>query len=271
MPDQNRTPTYTHGFHGSVLRTQRWRTAENSAAYLIEHLRAGSTLLDVGCGAGTISADLADLIAPGKLTAVDSSPEVIASARAEAATRGCENIEFAVADALVLPFEDNFFDVVHAHQVLQHVSDPVRALTEMKRVCKPGGVVAVRESDYGAFSWYPESSPLDKWLRLYRQIARANGGEPDAGRRLLAWANRVGFDHHVIDSSTWCFADDEQRRWWGSMWAERITHSSIAEQLVTAGLAESDELAEISTAWLQWADNPDGYLTLVHGELLGIK
>ncbi len=94
--------------------------------------------------------------------------------------------------ALELPAAS--FDVVHAHQVLQHVADPVAALREMARVTRPGGVVAVRDSDYAAFAWYPRLPGLDRWLALYEDAARANGGEPDAGRRLLAWAHAAGPD-----------------------------------------------------------------------------
>src|SRR5580692_1232777 len=89
---------------------------------------------------------------------------------------------------------DDTFDVVHAHQVLQHVADPVRALQEMRRVCRPGGVVAARDADYSGFIWFPRFPALDFWRDIYQQAARSNGGEPDAGRRLLSWALEAGFD-----------------------------------------------------------------------------
>ncbi|MFJ1827210.1 class I SAM-dependent methyltransferase, partial [Streptomyces sp. NPDC088178] len=126
MPKE--TAVYTHGHHESVLRSHRWRTAANSAAYLIDELRPGMTVLDVGCGPGTITADLAALVAPGRVTGVDSAQEVLARAAEEAAERGLDNVEFATADVHALDFPDDSFDVVHAHQVLQHVGDPVRAL-----------------------------------------------------------------------------------------------------------------------------------------------
>ena len=150
--------TYTHGFHASVLRSHSWRTAANSAAYLVPELKPGQELLDVGCGPGTITADLAGLVAPGRVTAVDSSAEVVAQAERTAAEAGVEGIVFATADIHDLPYPDDSFDVVHAHQVLQHVADPVRALREMRRVCRPGGVVAVRDSDYAAFTWLDRKS-----------------------------------------------------------------------------------------------------------------
>src|ERR1700749_4983282 len=126
--------SYIHGHHESVLRSHTWRTAQNSAAYLLPHLRPGQTLLDVGCGPGTITADLAALVAPGRVVAVDREPAILQQAAAHAADAGvADRIEFAVADVHALDFPDDTFDVVHAHQVLQHLTDPVRALREMPR------------------------------------------------------------------------------------------------------------------------------------------
>ncbi|MEU4832496.1 methyltransferase domain-containing protein [Streptosporangium sp. NPDC023615] len=259
---------YTHGHHESVLRSHRWRTAENSAAYLLEHLRPGMSLLDVGCGPGTITADLAGRVAPGRVTAVEVSERALDLARAEAGRRGLTGIAFAVADAHALDLPDDTFDVVHAHQVLQHVGDPVLALREMRRVCRPGGVVAVRDSDYAAFTWFPETPALTEWLDLYRGTARANGGEPDAGRRLLSWARRAGFADITATSSTWCFATPEDRAWWGGMWADRVLESDMARQVLASGSATEEDLRRISQGWRAWAADPDGWLSLLHGELI---
>jgi SAM-dependent methyltransferase len=264
----NAAHTYTHGHHESVLRSHRWRTAENSAAYLLPHLASGASVLDIGCGPGTITADLAALVGAGRVTAVEISAEALRLARAEAAARGQDNIDFAVADVHALDFGDATFDVVHAHQVLQHVADPVRALREMRRVCRPGGIVAARDSDYAAFTWFPSLAVLDEWLTLYQRAARANGGEPDAGRRLLAWAHAAGFEHVTATASTWCFATPEDRRWWGGMWAERILHSDLARQLVTSGLATEDDLHRVSLGWRAWAAADDGWFVVLHGEIL---
>ncbi|QIY56368.1 methyltransferase domain-containing protein [Streptomyces sp. RPA4-5] len=260
--------TYTHGHYESVLRSHRWRTAQNSAAYLLGHLRPGARLLDVGCGPGTITADLAELVAPGRVTAVEAAAGVVESAAQVAAERGLENIEFGTADVHALEFADDAFDVVHAHQVLQHVADPVQALREMRRVCKPGGIVAARDGDYRGFVWYPQLPALDEWMDLYQRCARANGGEPDAGRRLPAWARAAGFTDITPSASTWCHADDADRAHWGGMWADRILDSAIADQARRDGLATDDDLRRISAAWRTWAADPDGWLSVLHGEII---
>jgi len=177
------------------------------------------------------------------------------------------NIDFLVADAHDLELPDARFDVVHAHQVLQHLADPVRALREMRRVCVPGGVVAARDSDYAAFCWFPELPELADWLALYRAAARANGGEPDAGRRLLSWARAAGFREVRATSSTWCLATPEDRAWWGGLWADRVQRSDLAGHLRGVG-ADEEQLDAIARAWRRWSGDDVGWFSVLHAEVL---
>jgi hypothetical protein len=164
--------TYLHGHHDSVLRSHRWRTAQNSAGYLIGRLPPAADILDIGCGPGTITADLAVLAAPGR------------------------------------------------------------------------------------------------WLALYRRVARANGGEPDAGRRLLSWARTAGFASIEASASTWCFTSPQDRAWWGGRWADRLTKSSFGERALGFGLASQQELERMANAWLRWSESGDGWFLIPHGEIL---
>lgn len=257
---------YTHGHHDSVLRSHNNRTVDNSAAYLAGHLTAETRLLDVGAGPGTITADFASRVA--RVTATEIDADALSLSQTLTAERGLSNIDFAVEDVHALTFEDDTFDVVHAHQVLQHVADPVQALREMRRVAKPGGLVAARDADYAGFIWFPLLPELDEWLRLYREAARANGGEPDAGRRLLGWARAAGFTEITATASTWCYATPEDRAWWGGMWADRILESALARQLTRDGMATDADLQRISDAWRAWAADGDGWYLVPHGEIL---
>jgi ubiquinone/menaquinone biosynthesis C-methylase UbiE len=259
---------YIHGHHDSVLASHRTRTAENSAAYLLPHLAAGQRLLDVGCGPGTISVDLAARVAPGAVVALDREAGVLTEVERLALERGAGNLSTASGDVYALGFDDDSFDVVHAHQVLQHLTDPVAALAEMRRVTRPGGLIAARDADYAAMTWYPLDPRLERWRQIYHAVARANGGEPDAGRRLYAWARAAGFGTITPSASTWLFADPRSRSWWGETWAERTLRSGLAEQAVAIGLSSRDELEGIASGWRDWTTHPDAWFSVLHGEVL---
>jgi SAM-dependent methyltransferase len=225
-------------------------------------------LLDVGCGPGTLTADLAARVAPGEVLAVDVSAEVIAEAEAHAREVGATNIVFQAGDFRSAGLAPGSFDVVHAHQVLQHLGDPTAALTEMRRVCRPGGLVAVRDADYPTFRFFPDQPEIARAIEAYGALTRVNGANWDGGRRLLHWAQSVGFAAIAPSASVWCFATPDERQWWGDLWAERFTHSSLAEQLVGHGIASEGDLAVFARAWHQWAASPDGWFAVIHGEIL---
>jgi ubiquinone/menaquinone biosynthesis C-methylase UbiE len=258
---------YTHGHHESVLRSHRWRTAENSCGYLLPHLHPGDHLLDVGCGPGTITTDLATRVAPGEVLGVDVAEEVVEAARSAAAA-DCSNVSFARGDAYGIDAAAGTFDVVHAHQVLQHLGDPIEALREMRRVLRPGGLLAVRDSDYGAFVWAPGDDRLDRWMQLYHHITERNGAQADAGRWLPAWVAAAGFTGLTVSSSTWTFADPADRTWWGRLWADRVRQSSFAAQAKEYGLSDDAELDELAAAFESWAGEPAGVFIVLHVEVL---
>lgn len=259
---------YTHGHHPSVLRSHTARTVENSARYLIPHLRPGISILDIGCGPGTITVELAQRVFPGSVIGIDLSSEVLAKARTAVDPSVEANVEFRVGDCYRLEADDGSLDIVHAHQLLQHLTNPVAALAEMRRVVGDNGVVAVRDADYHGMFWAPYSPLLTRWMEIYQAVARHNGAEPDAGRHLAGWARQAGFRSIRPSASTWCFATEQDRRWWGELWSQRVLHSALAAQAVDYGVADHDELEAVSQGWLNWARDPESWFAVVHGELI---
>lgn len=259
---------YSHGHHESVLRGHAWRTAENSARYLLGQLRPGQSLLDVGCGPGTITTDLAAVVAPGRVVGIDVAQAVIDEAEAHAGELPLDNVRFAVGNVYALAADDASYDVVHAHQVLQHLSDPIAALREMRRVLVPGGLLAVRDADYGGFVWAPGDPVLDRWLQLYHDITRRNGAQADAGRWLRTWVAAAGFVDIEMSASAWAFSTEDERQWWGGQWADRARYSSFAEQAQSYGLSSASELDDIAAAFERWAATPDATFVLTHVEVL---
>ena len=267
MPDS--AARYLHGHHESVLRSHRWRTAENSAGYLLPLLEPRARVLDVGCGPGTITVGLASHVTEGHVLGIDTSEGVLVGARREAEERGRDNVGFEVGDVFHLGFSDGTFDVVHAHQVLQHVADPVAALIEMRRVCRPGGIVAARDGDYRGMFWFPDDPELEEWRTLYRRVATAVGGEPDAGRQLMRWARLAGLHEVKASSSSWCYSTPDERSWWGELWAERLVRSDFALRATSSGLATRNDLERLAGAWRRWAASEDSFFVVAHGEILG--
>jgi SAM-dependent methyltransferase len=194
---------------------------------------------------------------------------VVAHARDRAEEAGVTNVTFEIGDAYALDLPDDSVDVAHAHQLLQHVGDPVAVIAELRRVVRPGGIIALRDVIYGGAVWYPLSPGLSRWMEVYQNLARANGGEPDAGSRLKSWAMAAGLVDVISTASVWCFADDADRAWWGGAWAERAEVSSFASQSLELGLADALDLERIAAAWRGWVNAEDGWFAVPHGEIIG--
>ncbi|BDZ46549.1 hypothetical protein GCM10025866_24580 [Naasia aerilata] len=152
--------------------------------------------------------------------------------------------------------------------MLQHLADPVAVLVEMARVVRPGGIIAARDVDYGGAIWYPEPAGMDEWLRVYAAVHRAGGGEPNAGRRLRAWAHAAGLVEVTSSASVWGFSEPDERKWWGELWADRALHSDFAKQAVEGGHTTQEGLERMAGAWREWAEHPDGWFSFPHGEIL---
>ncbi|ORY82354.1 UbiE/COQ5 family methyltransferase [Leucosporidium creatinivorum] len=266
---------YFQGHDAAVLRSHASRTAQTSAAYLIPHLKPGFKILDCGCGPGTISVSLAELVPEGSVVGIEPagvSSTVLENARKLAAEKDVDNVKFEIADIhnLQASFEAGSFDVVHAHQVLQHISDPVKALKEMRRVLKPDGILAVREGDFDGMTMYPDLPALHRWRQLHHEVAEASGGQPNAGRRLHAWARKAGFEPSkmIKSASLQSFMDYEGVKWWGQMWEERMRGTEFRKRALEGGKATEAELDEIAEGWKQWHESEDAWFTYTHGELL---
>lgn len=260
---------YTHGYHRAIVGSYAQRTAEECAAFLLPHLNPDTVMLDVGSGPGTITAGLARRV--NHVIGLDLSADMVEAARRHVVGQGIANATFLTGSAYELPWDDNHFDVVYAHQVLQHLSDPVGALREAARVLKPGGFLAVRDADYGTMVHSPPDPALHRWRDLYHQVTTANGGEADAGRFLLSWVLEAGFVDPTVTTRTTTYATPEERMAWGGLWTVRVTDSDFAEHAVRGGFATREELAAISAAFRRWTDRADGFWAFLHAEVLAVR
>lgn len=263
------TQTYANDHSTPVLRTHNWRTLSNSASYLLPYLQPNTHILDVGCGPGSITIDLAKHVLPhGHVVGVEYVSDPLPAAQSLADAEGVSNVSFQVGDIHALPFEDDSFDVVHAHQVLQHIADPVAAVREMRRVVKKGGIVAVRES--ASLTWYPDSEGIEAWVKLGERMRRARGGNPHPGRMLHVWAKEAGFERERVKTGagTWCFSTPEEREYWGGSMEERMRSSGFARDALRDGFASAEDLDGMARAWRAFVEDDDAWFGLLHGEVL---
>jgi ubiquinone/menaquinone biosynthesis C-methylase UbiE len=263
--------TYTHGHHESVVEQHAMRTAGEAAAFLQPFLRPDMALLDIGCGPGSITVGLAEWLPDGSVVGVELDEGVLEAGRDQARDMGLANVQFQVASVYALPFEDESFDAVYGHQVLQHLGQPDDALTEALRVLKPGGVIGVREVDWGSTVAWPEMSEITRFLDIYHRVAARNGGDADVGRRLRSLLNGAGFADVRVAAGVWSFGTTDLTKQWGESWARRVLESSIADRAVEYGIASKQELEEVSAGWLRWSVEPDAYFSFSHGEAVGWK
>ncbi|KAH8821253.1 S-adenosyl-L-methionine-dependent methyltransferase [Xylogone sp. PMI_703] len=272
---------YASDHSPSVLSAHQWRTVANSVPYILPLLSSSLPLLsssssslalkilDVGCGPGSITIDLARHVQSqaGHVTGLEYTDEPLQQARAAASAQGITNIDFRVGDIHKLDFADGSFDLVHAHQVLQHVADPVQALREMRRVTRKGGHVCVRES--ASKLWFPASEGLEKWNRLVHTVGTAKGSNPDAGARIHAWAHEAGFAWEDIKctAGSWCFQTPQERQWWAGSFIGRAAGGQFRKFAIEGGHATAEDLDEIVRAWEQWRDSEEGWFSILHGEI----
>ena len=180
---------------------------------------------------------------------------------------GATNLEFRVDDIYETELERDQFDAVYAHQILQHLADPVGALKSATRLAKRGGLVGIREVDWGTFAAFPESKALDDFRRVYDAVAIRNAGNPHAGRHMLEWMEATGELTDIqITTSTWTFYEESGKTWWGDQWSQRVLESDIAVKAIEYGIATRSELEAISRGWQDWKNAPGSVSCFTHFE-----
>src|SRR5262249_6235092 len=152
-------------------------------------------------------------------------------------------------------------------QVLQHLDEPVHALKQIRTLLKEGGVVGVRDVDWGSTTFYPDNLGMRRFLALYYDLARRSGAEPDAGRHLLRRVREAGSRDTQVTTCTAPYTDVAATREWGNSYAERTGRSNIAERPLELGIATRAELEEIAAEWRSWGCNPDAYFCFAHTEV----
>ena len=268
---QSATPDYTMGFSEEFLESLRRYTAEASAAYLLPHLRPGQRILDFGCGPGTISVGLAKAVAPGELHGVDMEESQIELAKSVARVGGQDNATFHVGDVTDLRFEDDFFDVAHCHNVLMHVPDTAAVLAEVKRVLKPGGIIACREMITASSFTHPDFGVIRRAWNMFEDLLAADDAHPQMGKDMKAHILDAGFTNVRMTASFDIYntpADIAFIYGLAHMW---FLSPEITEAAIKYGAATEELCAAIGVAYDKWKEHPGALCGVAFGEAVAGK
>jgi len=262
---------YTPGYAPQEQRRMGRRTAERAAHFILPYLRAGLRLLDCGCGPGSITLGLARAVAPGEVIGIDVAPRQIAVARAQAAAQGVGNVHFEEADVYALPFPDATFDAVFAHAVLAHLSDPLRALREFRRVLTPQGVVGISDIDWGTVLWEP-ATPLLADARALLLRVRASTGSPFYARHQRRLLSDAGFARSAVSTAptyqTWAGTPNETRGWATTV-ARWFGEPGLVETAVGRGWADQATLDAMIGELHAWGEQPDAFFGVLTCSVVG--
>lgn len=195
-----RTDQYTPGYSAAMVNFMAQRTAEFHADFFLPHLKPGSSVLDAGCGPGTITLGLARTVAPGHVFGVDVEDSQFDQARVEAHREGL-SVEFRQGSVYELPFEAQQFDAVFSHAVLEHLSDPAAAIAEFRRVLKPGGVIGLRAGDLGGLLIDADSEGPAQAFASYLAQQKQGAKDPNVGRKLARLMRQAGFSVDAVTAS----------------------------------------------------------------------
>jgi SAM-dependent methyltransferase len=246
------------------------RDAQRFLPFLLPYVRSGMTILDVGCGVGSIALDLAPKVAPGRVVGIDGDSGQIEAARAAAAERAIDNAEFFTASVYELPFDNATFDAVYANAVLMYVRDQLGALTEMQRVLRREGVAAVIDDDLGTVVISPESPELDLAPRLFERAVAHEGGNALYSRRLRTLMLEAGFARtQGVAHAPEVYGDLASTRWFAQFAVGLFTAEAMAEVIVGEGWATRAELDATISAIREWGELPDAFAAWLYCGALG--
>lgn len=245
--------TYTPGYSAAAAAFMARRRLEPNGAFFLPWLRPGISVLDCGCGPGTITRDIAARIAPGRVTGLDFNAAQVGIAARDAAAQGIANAEFRQGSVYELPFADASFDAVFSHALIEHLREPDRAMAEFMRVLKPGGALGVCTPDWGGFLLAPPSEKLLLAFEAYKKLQDRNGGDVYCGHKLGLYLERAGFTNIRM-----------QARY------ENYSPLTTIGDFLAVNHEEAGDTASAAT-WRAWARAPNGMFAQAWVSCTGAK
>ena len=252
--------SYALGRDDEVIEDLRARRL-NQHNMFTQHLRFGMRVLDLGCGPGSITFALADLVGPGGVVGIDQDSAIIAKARETLAEEGREaaDVRFEVGDAHKLPFPDESFDAVWSQFVFMHLNEPQQAMAEVRRVLRPGGVFGLMDYDLGLFLFEPETELSRQRNELFVRVQQFNGGSMHTAKRYRRMLLNAGFRASQASAFLVSCGTLEETSKAAAGW-----HVFFSAQLRTAfeqGWIDGSKRDELLQDLLAWGERPDSFGT----------
>lgn len=269
MGNNSRETGYTMGYgdDGNML---SYRDAPTHAAFFLPHLQSGMSLLDGGCGPGTITLGLANAIFPGNAVGIDIGEDPVNNARNLAQEQGITNIRFEVGSLNELPFENASFDAVFSHNVLEHLEKPEVALSEIYRVLKPGGVIGVTDVDVDAIIFSPSDDPLVEAFELLYRVWEQNGGNPRIGKLLSSMLYNSGFKKVYGSARVESLGTKEEIQHRGDVEMIGVL-TNVYETAVKLGWLNSSEKEKAGRLWSAFAEKQGAFVSITYCQAIGWK
>jgi ubiquinone/menaquinone biosynthesis C-methylase UbiE len=210
-------------------------------------------VVDLGCGGGEVTFEIARLIAPGVVTGIDMDAVKLTLAREAAEARGVDNVRFRAMN-LHDWHEPAAYDAVYARFVLQHLSQPVQMLRHMWEAVRPGGVIIVEDADFDGWACYPPSSGLDFFTRTYAEVIRRYGGDHSMARKLYAYFIEAGIGRPEVQVNQPFYTEGEGKT---IAWS---TLDATADPIVAESIASRDEVEAALLDLERLAEDPESLL-----------
>jgi ubiquinone/menaquinone biosynthesis C-methylase UbiE len=247
------------------------RNAADYADFLLPYLTPDAHVLDVGCGAGTISLGLGKLAS--HVLGVDLDEAEFADARAYATQHAINNVEFRSASVYALQVPTDTFDACLCHSMLEAIERPLDALQEIRRTLKPGGVLGVACVEYGGLILAGPHEPLlRRFYAIREQLWQLDAGsDPYRGRALRGLLHAAGFERIVATTKYICHGTDTAVQSFGMGRAADCRDEWYASAAQKYGLATSSDLQAMEQAWMEWSESPAAYAAFAWCRALGWK
>jgi ubiquinone/menaquinone biosynthesis C-methylase UbiE len=266
----NTTEQYSGGYSPIIIDQFKQRSFSKQGAFLLPYLKSGLTVLDCGCGPGSMTLDIAELVNPSRVFGIDSSPIQIEQALLLQQQRAVGNASFTTGSVYQLPYEDEQFDIVFAHAVLYHLQHPEQALAEFKRVLKPNGLVALRDACHSGDMMMPESPDLTAvWATIEKVFIHQCGNIYFGSQHKQALLEQ-GFQNITVSCSYDTFATEIEKDSIRNCWQQflNIDHRQLI--LEQQWLTET-ELARQCAALSEWCANPASFFARARCEAIARK